>query len=374
MNILIFSWRDLKHPLSGGAEQVMHEHAKGWIAAGHSVTWFSSTYKDAPQNEILDGITIFRRGGQLLDVQVRGFIWYLFGKHSKFDLVVDQFHGISFFTPLYVRVKKLAVLQEVAREIWLANYLPKPFNWIIGTIGYLGEPFIFLLYKNVSFMVGSQSAKKDLTTYGIAGNHITIIPHGVIIEQPDLKIKKEAKKTIIFLGALQQDKGTSDAIKAFSLLKDINNSQLWIIGRGSIDYTNYLKKLCKDLKVMNKVKFWGFVSQHQKFELLRRSHLLVNPSIREGWGLVNIEANSMGIPVVAYKSAGLIDSVKDDESGVFVDKNTPEELANKINLLLDDNSLYKRLSLGALNWSKQFNWQKSKELSLKLIESLTSEQ
>jgi len=44
MNILVFSWRDPKHPLAGGAEQVMHEHMKGWVGAGHKVTLFTSHF------------------------------------------------------------------------------------------------------------------------------------------------------------------------------------------------------------------------------------------------------------------------------------------------------------------------------------------
>ena len=50
MRILVFSWRDPKHPLAGGAEQVMHEHMKGWIEAGHKVTLFSSKL-DVLKNE-----------------------------------------------------------------------------------------------------------------------------------------------------------------------------------------------------------------------------------------------------------------------------------------------------------------------------------
>ena len=51
MNILILNWRDPKHPNAGGAEIVTREHAKAWNKAGHSVTWFSSFFKDAKENE-----------------------------------------------------------------------------------------------------------------------------------------------------------------------------------------------------------------------------------------------------------------------------------------------------------------------------------
>lgn len=370
MNILVFSWRDPKHPQAGGAEQVMHEHMKGWIEAGHHVTLFSSEYIGCSKDEILDGVNIIRSGHQYLDVQIRGCYWYFCGKHKKFDLVVDQFHGLPFFTPLYVRVKKMAVLQEVAKEVWLVNHLPKPFNWIIGVMGYLFEPLIFLLYRNVHFMTGSQSAKNDLIKFGIRDKNITIVPHGVIITIPKVLPKREKKKTIIFLGALTRDKGVEDAIETFGLLSKVGDFNFWIIGKSNSEYLSFLRERCQILKITNRVKFWGFISQSEKFQLLARAHLLINPSLREGWGLVNIEANAMGVPVVAYNSPGLVDSVKNDQSGIIVCKNNPAKLAETINKILDNKVLFKKLEIGSKKWAEKFSWKISSKESLSLIERL----
>ncbi|OGY09768.1 MAG: hypothetical protein A2782_02935 [Candidatus Blackburnbacteria bacterium RIFCSPHIGHO2_01_FULL_43_15b] len=379
MNILVLSWRDPKHPMAGGAEQVMHEHMKGWIAAGHKVTFFSSRFPGSKQEEKLDGVDIVRQGKDLfLGVQLSAFWWYLFGSHDKFDLVIDEFHGIPFFTPLYVRVPKLAVLQEVAREVWWLNPLPKPFNWIIGWIGYTLEPFLFLFYrdipfinKSVPFMTGSQSAKDDLARMGIKSNDITIVPHGVIIETPSKLPPKEKENTIVFLGALTRDKGIEDALRAFAILsKNGNDNLLWIIGVGISNYVTHLKKLSRRLGIEGKIKFFGFVSQKEKFELLARAHVLINPSIREGWGLVNIEANRMGTPVVAYRSPGLVDSVKDGQSGVVCKVNTPGNLSREIEKILSSPQTYKTFQYGSRRWASQFNWEKSKKLSLKLLENI----
>lgn len=348
----------------------MHEHAKGWVSAGHKVTLFASHFKGAPSREVLDGVTIIRRGYQLLGVHIAGVFWYLFGKHPKFDLVVDQFHGIPFFTPLYVRVPKLAVLQEVAKEVWLMNHLPKPFNWLVGWIGYLTEPLVFLLYRGVQFMTGSQSAKDDLVRFGIPREDITVVPHGVIIKKPKPLPVKEKRKTVIFLGALARDKGVEDAIRAFSTSNKMDGFQFWVVGRGNVPYTKYLKTMASRLGLSRKVKFFGFVSEEKKFELLVRAHILLNPSIREGWGLVNIEANSMGTPVVAYRSPGLVDSVEDGVSGILCKENNPKELAKNVFNLLNNEEEYKKLQEGAISWSKNFSWERSKRKSLRLINKL----
>jgi glycosyltransferase involved in cell wall biosynthesis len=365
MNILVLSWRDPKHPLAGGAEQVMHEHMKGWVGAGHKVTLFSSEVTGLPGEETLDGIKIIRKGDQYLGVKIAAFFYWINHKRN-YDFVVDQFHGIPFFTPWYVGKPKLAVLQEVAKRVWLLNELPIPFNWIVGLLGYFFEPLLFLFYRKVPFMVGSESAKNDLIKFGIPSKNITVVSHGVVVRMPLPFPKKEKIKTVIFLGALAKDKGIEDAIRAFSIINKKGKFQFWIVGKGSPQYLTYLISLGKKLGIGAKVKFWGFVDQGKKFELLAKSHLLVNPSVHEGWGLVNIEANAVGTPVVAYNSAGLTDSVKDGYSGIILKKNTSGELASTIQNLLNDHYKYEKMQKDAILWSNNFSWQKSRKLSLDL--------
>lgn len=369
MNILVFSWRDPRHPLAGGAEQVMHEHMKGWVKAGHQVTLFSSKLNHMVAEEGIDGIHIVRQGYQYLGVQVAGFFYYLKNKNN-FDLVVDQFHGLPFLTPLYVRKPKLAVIQEVARKVWFLNPLPWPLNWFTGAIGYLGEPFIFKFYKNIPFMTGSPSAKNDVSKMGISLQNITVIPHGVIIQK--LKSKKNKTKTIIYLGVLSKDKGIEDAIRCFAILNQKRNFKFWVIGKPeTLKYGQKIKELTKKLKLEDKVKFWGFVSQRKKFTLLSKAHILVNPSIHEGWGLVNIEANSLGLPVVAYKVAGSVDSIKDGYSGVLCRK-SPDALAENIMRILLKDIAYVKMEDRAKRWSKNFSWTRSRKLSLKMIERVAN--
>lgn len=370
MRILVFSWRDPKHPLAGGAEQVMHEHMKGWVKAGHTVTLFSSKVKELRSEEVIDGVIINRAGNQYLGIQIKAYLYYK--KNDKsIDLVVDQFHGLPFFTPLYVKKPILAVIQETAREVWFLNPLPKPFNWIVGLLGYLAEPFFFLFYKRVHFMTGSNSALEDLVRMGIDKKNITVVPHGVLSLQPKPFSNKESKKTLVYLGMLSKDKGIEDALKCFQLLRSKGDYQFWVIGRAETKmYSLRIEKLAKRLNLNGLVKFWGYVSNSEKFKLLAKAHLLINPSIREGWGLVNIEANSISIPVIAYNSPGLVDSVKDGFSGIICKQNNPEELAQTCDNLLNDNLQYKRFQKKSLEWSKKFSWGKSSQKGLELIKSL----
>ena len=371
MNILIFSWRDLKHPLAGGAEESTHQHAKAWVKNGHKVTLFTSRFKASKAYAKIDGVEIIRHGHEVFGVHISAFFWYCFGSHSKFDLVVDQFHGIPFFTPLYVRAKKLAFIHEVAKEVWKLNPWPKPFNLLPGVFGTIFEPLIFkIFYRKVPFMTVSQSTKKDLIDWGIPSENVDVIHNGVTLTLPLPVPNREKRKTAIYLGALAKDKGIEEAIESFNLInKSDRNWQFWVVGKGDEKYKKKLEIRCQRLGIEEKVKFWGYVSDKKKFELLVRAHVLINPSAREGWGLVNIEANAVGTPIVAYNVPGIRDSVKDGFSGRLCEEKTPECLAKEILSLVNDKARFKKLSRQAKTWSKKFNWKTSTQKSLRLLQS-----
>ena len=368
MNILIFSWRGVGHPNSGGAEVATHEHSKAWVKAGHSVTVFTSYYKGCNDRETIDGVQFIRRGRQLVGVQIAGVFWYLFGRHEKYDIVVDQFHGIPFFTPLYVKTKILAYIHEVATEVWKKNELPRPYNLIAAYVGPIVEPLIFKFYKKIDFLTVSDSTKKDLIGFGVNKTKITVIENGVITVKVKI-VKKE--KIITFLGALSRDKGVEDSIRILAeVLRKDEGWKLKIVGKGNQEYISKLKTTAKELGINKNVEFTGYVAERKKFEILARSFCLVNPSIHEGWGLVNIEANSVGTPVFGYKVKGITDSVVDNNTGILVDIGDVRQTAMEMVKLQSDKKRYETLSQNCLKWSNKFSWKKSTKESLELIESI----
>lgn len=366
-NILILSWRGPKHYNSGGAEMSVHEHAKAWVRAGFNVTLFTSKVIGLKSSEIIDGVTIIRQGRQIFGVQLHAFLYY-FKNRELIDLLVDNFHGIPFFTPLYSLKPKMAFIHEVAKEVWFVNYLYFPLNYVFGLIGYILEPLIFrFIYGKVKFITVSNSTKQDLMAWGILEVNINIIHNGIHIQKIDLGISKNKVKTLLFLGEISKDKGTEDAIYVFSkLVKEDKMWQLWIVGKGNPPYVENMIKLIHRLGLKERVKLWGFVSDKKKFELLKMSHILIHPSLREGWGQVVIEAAAMGTPTVGYKVAGLKDSILDEKTGLLSEINI-DDLTRKIEKLVYDGKLYRQMQVNCIEWSKQFVWKKATEQSLKLV-------
>jgi glycosyltransferase involved in cell wall biosynthesis len=362
MNILILNWRDPKNPKSGGAEYVTLEYVKAWVKSGHDVTWFTSNFKNGKEEENLDGIKIIRKGGSL-SVYLLAPFFYLLGKH-KFDFVVDQIHGIPFFTPLYVRIPKIAFIHEVAGEIWDSMY---PFP--LSKIGKLLEKCFLALYKNVEFMTVSDSTKNALIGAGIKKENIHIVLNGINVKP--IKADKEKNPTFIFVSRVVKMKGIEEVIKAFFyILRKRKDSKLWIVGEGHVKYVKELKKMMSLYSITPRVKFFGRVTEIDKLSLMKKAHLLLHASVKEGWGLVVIEAASQGTPAVVYDVGGLRDSVKNGKTGIVLKNNNAKEMANQALGLLENENKYKIFQKNAIKWAKSLSWKESTRQSLELINRL----
>lgn len=369
MRILILNWRDLKNPDSGGAEILTHEIAKRWVKMGHKVTQFSSLFNNAKEEENLDGVKIIRRGYPdarylLGSVHFWAFRYYLSHFRGKFDAVIDEIHGLPFFTPWYVREKKVALICEVAGEIWW-----KMFGPLFGLIGRLTEIFYLrTVYKRIPYLTISESTKEDLVKSGVKRENITVLPMGISMPRDIKTFDKEKDTTLIFVGRLSKSKGIEDAIIALrKVSKKIPKVKLWVVGRGKKEYVDHLESLAKKLNVFEKITFFGYVAEPKKFELMSRSHILLAPSMKEGWGLIVPEAGLMGTPVVGYNVKGLKEVILDKKTGYLTLNNSPKELANSIEKVLKDKLKYQKISAAAKKLSSSYNWDNTAEVALEVL-------
>jgi len=104
------------------------------------------------------------------------------------------------------------------------------------------------------------------------------------------------------------------------------------------------------------VTFTGLLSEQEKDAHLRRSHLLVHTSLREGWGLNVLEANAMGTPAIVYPVDGLVDAVIHDETGIVAREETPASIADGIIELLKTPEKYQPFRVKACERTKSFHW------------------
>jgi glycosyltransferase involved in cell wall biosynthesis len=95
--------------------------------------------------------------------------------------------------------------------------------------------------------------------------------------------------------------------------------------------------------------------------------VLLNPSPKEGWGLTVIEANECGTPVVASRRPGLVDSVRDGETGFLAEYGDAEDFAEKTLALLGDPPLWRLCSDNAVRWARGFSWDEAAEKTETLL-------
>lgn len=362
MRILLFSWKDIRHPAAGGAELVTLEIARRLVGFGHVVTIFTSRPAAFPAGETIDGVQIVRAGGRY-SVYLWAVYHYLRFFRGKFDLVVDQVNTVPFFTPLFVGEKKVAFFHQLAREIWFYET-----RFPISLIGFLAEPLCLRLYRNVPAITVSPSSRKDLERAGIKKIYLIseAIAHHPLTE---FSGKKETS-SLVFVGRLVPSKRVVDVIEVFSKLAEkFDNLQLYIVGSGTKIYEEKLKKLADELGLGSRIIFTGYVSDEERTKLLSESSVLLVTSIKEGWGLVVTEAAAGGTPAVVYDVDGLRDAVTDGVTGLICRERTPAAMARLVSDLLSDGDWLNRLSLNAWQASRNFTFERTAAQFLNALEA-----
>lgn len=365
MRILILNWRDIKNPKAGGAEVLTHEMAKRWATHGHGVTLFSSRFPGALDDEKLDGVTIIRRG-QWWNVQAWAFFYYVFSFHTFTDVVLDEAHWVPFFSVLYARKKVVLLVCEVAKRLFIFLF-PYP----LALIGRAVEKFYLFIYRSVPVLAISPSTNHDLISEGIDETHISVLPMGLTVPKNIRSLPKEKTPTFLFVGRIHPLKGVIDAVEAMITIRTrLSQAKLWIVGTGDVSYIEILKNRIEQLRLADCVLLFGYLSEKEKFKIYQRAHLLLAPSVQEGWGLTISEAASQGTPSVAYDTAGLRDVVVDGVTGVLVRSNAPGGLATAAIELLKNKKQYRQLQQAGMQRTKKMSWDKTAASALAALQSI----
>jgi glycosyltransferase involved in cell wall biosynthesis len=346
MRILWFNWRDILNPEAGGAEVFTHEVMRRLAKRGHEMSLFTSRFKGCQLNENIDGLDIIREGNKY--TVYKRAIDYLKAYKEHYDLIIDEINTRPFFTPKFAREKKvIALIHQLAGEFWF--YETKfPLNYI--GYYYLEKKWLSN-YKNIITLTVSNSTKTDLEELDF--KRVFIVPPGLNVSPLSNVEEKEACPTVVFVGRLKKAKLPHHALQAFSIIKrEIPYAKMWIIGDG------YLRKKLESFERKD-VTFYGHISNEKKYELLSRAHIIVVPAVREGWGLIVTEANAMGTPAIGYDVHGLRDSIRHGETGITIKERSPAAMAQQAISLLRDSQRLSKYSRNALEFSKQFSWDKT---------------
>lgn len=373
--LLMITWRDIKSPFSGGAENLTHNILRE-LKNKYNITVWSSAFPHCKRFENINGIQYIRMGSKKFNfigpynwrVYFTVFRHYWFTNKGKidFDIVIDQINNIPFLFALYSKENTVIYINQLCRINWFYQ-VPK----IIALFGYfIFEPFYLWLLRNKKVITISKSSKADLLKFGFKEKKVHIIPVGIEIK-PISKLnnsKKFKDFSVLSLGNIRGMKRTVDQIKAFEIAKDaIPKLKLYIAGSPGGQYAAKVFDLIHRSKYRFDIIYQGHISINKKKKLMQRCHCLLVTSIKEGWGLVVSEAASQGTPSIVYNVDGLRDSVKNNNTGLICDINSPEILAKNICKLYKNKSLYNKLQNNGLNLSKKLTYKRSAQTFLNII-------
>ncbi|MEO0135526.1 MAG: glycosyltransferase family 4 protein, partial [candidate division WOR-3 bacterium] len=306
--ILLINWRCPKNPLAGGAEIYAYEIFRR--IKEHEITYLAERFPESKEEEEIEGIRIIRMGNKwTFNFSVYRNINEIVDKYN-FDLVIDDLNKIPFYSPYFLK-KKIPVLALVMHLFRKAIFSET--NIFFGSYVYLTESLIPLVYKNNYFACLSQSTKEDLLRLFKNNKEIEekiyVIPPGIDLDRYKPDFSKKRERIICHVGRLKKYKSIHHLIYAVKILKErnINNFKVLIVGEG--DDKERLMKLVKKLNLTDIIEFTGYVSEEEKIDIYQRSLFLVENSIKEGWGLIVMEANACGTPVISAMAPGLKETV-----------------------------------------------------------------
>jgi len=367
VKILILNFRDIRNPSAGGSEVATHEMVKRWVTWGHEVTLFTSRYPGCLTEEDFEGVHIIRRGGRYT-VYWQAFRYYQKNLRGRFDLVIDEINTVPFLAHLYVGVPVVALIHQLAREVWFYEA-----RFPLSLVGYLLEPLYLRLYRQVPVLTISRSTAEDLIKVGI--KRVWVLTLGINVEPlSSLSPKAEGDPLLLFVGRVVPSKRVHVAIEALpKILTVYPQAKLHIAGDlGVKHYARRLWRLIRQKGLASHVRLLGYLPKVEKLAKMQEATLLLVTSVREGWGLVVVEANAMGTPAVVYNVHGLRDSVHNGETGVVCSKNSPEELGRAVVTMLKDKERYKEIRHQAWEWSRELNWDKTAREALDFLEEIAA--
>jgi glycosyltransferase involved in cell wall biosynthesis len=345
--VLILNWRDRRHPQGGGSEVYVEQVARRLASAGWGVTVFCAAHPYAPNRETADGVRFIRKGSWR-SVYGWALVYHLTGRFGPHDVVIDVKNGVPFLSPLYCRRPVICLVHHVHKEQWGMN-----FSRSLGRFGWWVESRLSpWVYRNSKHIAVSLATKRDLVDLGIRPAAIEVVRNGTEPVPGDRQ--KAEVPTVLYLGRLVPHKRIEMVLDAAARLRsDVANLRVVVAGHGP--WLSRLSELADRLGVAETVTFTGWVDEHAKQELLRDAWVLALPSVKEGWGLVVMEAAVNRTPSVAFRVGGLEESVLDGRTGLLVSE--PEEFAGALRRVLVDGALRETLGAEASAHAIRYSWE-----------------
>lgn len=219
--------------------------------------------------------------------------------------------------------------------------------------------------KDIRLIAISNSTKNDLCNYlDIDEKRISVVYDAYDSEMcfPEKNIDVLRKYNIhkpyiLYVGALDPRKGIDEIVEAYGKIHEKHKDVLLIIvGKEESIFVSSLLNI-KNSKVSENIVFTGYVSDEEKRILYSSAEMFLFPSKYEGFGIPVLEAMACGCPVITTNISSLPEVGGD--AAIYVETCNADMLAERIEMLLEKDSLKKKCIEKGIEQAKKFSWEKT---------------
>lgn len=358
--IVIIAWRDKWNPESGGAEIYITKLAEHLASTGFKVCFLTPSYKGSHSSETVNGVEYYRIGSKFISYLAIPLYFIRFLRDDT-DLLIENYNAWPYLAPLLHRKSLIGFMHLQDRE-WY-DFFPKGIKTVGGaTFKYSSRLLLKVFYRKKNMFTISPSTVESIEMLNLSPTLLYEIYPGIedslveLSEDRSIEKHKLEKVHFYYVGRLTEHKRIHLCIKLIhSLVQNgIFNIHLDIAGKGESESS--LKSMVKDLSLDEYVTFHGYVTDEEKISQFVNSHIHLQLSEFEGWGITVIEAASQGTPTLSFNVKGLRDSVS--SSGYLVDDRdslveTAMRIVEEVN---DPQSEYWRKVKAAPSWAMKYTW------------------
>jgi O-antigen/teichoic acid export membrane protein len=270
-------------------------------------------------------------------------------------VVLEVINGIAFFTPIWLRKPRVALVHHVHRRMYVEELGRRGAvaAWLLETIP------LRLLYRGTPFLTISDAARRDLIATGVPAGDIHVTYLGVEPTQFH-RGPRAAQPTLLYLGRLKQYKRVENVL---DVLEALPGTRLDIAGDGTHRPALEAEIARRDLG--GRVTMHGFVSEEAKLGLYANAWVVLTASSAEGWCLTVTEAAACGTPSAALRVGGLPESIADGETGFLAD-DVPE-LTARVRDIVEDPELRDQLGNAGEARARSLTWEQTAQGSLGVL-------
>lgn len=342
----------------GGCETMYREILRRLAAEKCEVHVYTLHWWDGPRDIVRDGVhyhalrrkhALYTKGRRSSVQAILFALAVLRLVKDDFDILhVDQMPLFPLYTARIVAWAKRKRMTATWSEVWGRNYWRDYLGVSLGWIGYLIESGALRLPDAIT----SPSSHTTRRLIAAGARNVETHPLGVDLAAIAQARRSNTESDVIFVGRLLEHKGVDLLLHAIALLKAREPGiQLMILGSGPEEAK--LETLVTELGLKDNVALLGEIEHDAEvYGLMRASKVLALPSRREGFGLVVIEGNACGLPVVTldHSDNAARDLIRPGVNG-FLATDCAEDIAEKLQVALNRLSeLQPTSEIGRYDW------------------------